>query len=104
MKGPLCVRPPAGRRIGRICHGSAAWSRSLLARLRRQEADAWRLFVSLYTPLVVRWCHRRGLAEADIADVTQEVLRKVVGSLDLFRKEVATDSFRGWLCRITHHE
>src|SRR5207253_782506 len=47
---------------------------------------------------------RRGLAEADIADVAQEVFRKVLRHLDRFRKEAPADSFRGWLCRITHRE
>jgi DNA-directed RNA polymerase specialized sigma24 family protein len=79
-------------------------SLSLLARLRRRDGQEWQMFVSLYVPLVVRWCQRRGLAEVDIADVTQEVFRKVVRSLDLFRKETATDSFRGCLCRITPRE
>ena len=45
---------------------------------------------------------RKGLAEPDIADVAQEVFRKVAGHIQGYRKETPEDSFRGWLCRITH--
>ena len=79
-------------------------SLSLLARLHTHDDDAWRQFVTLYAPLVVRWCHRQGLSETDLADVAQEVFRKVMQALPRFRKETPDDSFRGWLCRITHHE
>ena len=77
---------------------------SLLVGLAAQEEPAWREFTRLYAPLVVRWCHRRGLPEADIADVAQDVFLKVSRGIHDFRKETAADSFRGWLCRITHHE
>jgi RNA polymerase sigma-70 factor (ECF subfamily) len=54
--------------------------------------------------LVVRWCHRQGLSEADVADVAQEVFSRVSQYLPRFQKEEPTDSFRGWLCRLTHHQ
>ncbi len=79
-------------------------SMSLLAGLRAQDREAWRVFVSLYLPLVVRWCHRKGLDEADIADIAQEVFRRVTQNLPRFHKEEASHSFRGWLCRIVHAE
>ena len=79
-------------------------SLSLLAGLRAQDREAWRAFVSLYLPLVVRWCHRKGLEEADISDIAQEVFRRVTQNLPRFRKEETSDSFRGWLCRIVHGE
>jgi RNA polymerase sigma-70 factor (ECF subfamily) len=85
-------------------HSALVTSLSLLARLHAHEDEAWREFVTLYAPLVVRWCHRQGLGEADLADVAQEVFRKVLQALPRFRKEAPGDSFRGWLCRITHHE
>jgi RNA polymerase sigma-70 factor (ECF subfamily) len=79
-------------------------SLSLLVRLRQRDGEAWRAFVPLYAPLVVRWCHRQGLNEADVADVAQEVFHKVTQALPQFHKDAPTDSFRGWLCRIAHHE
>jgi RNA polymerase sigma-70 factor (ECF subfamily) len=77
---------------------------SLIARLCYQDATAWRDFLGLYSPLVVRWCHRQCLPETDIADVAQEVFLKVSRGIHNFHKETAADSFRGWLCRITHNE
>ncbi len=77
-------------------------SKSLLARLLRREPEAWRECVSLYSPLLVRWCRRQGLAEPDVDDVTQNVFLAVSQSLDSFHKESSRDSFRGWLARITH--
>lgn len=58
----------------------------------------------MYAPLVVRWCYGRGLAATDAEDVSQEVFLRVSERLDQFRKEKPTDTFRGWLCRITHNE
>ena len=91
------------------CHGVSArrdpfTSRSLLVRLRAQDHDAWQRFLTLYAPLVVRWCCRHGLAEADTADVTQEVFLRVARGIRQFRKEAPGDSLGGWLCRITHRE
>jgi RNA polymerase sigma-70 factor (ECF subfamily) len=73
-------------------------------RLRARDETAWRDCLTLYTPLVARWCLRKGLAEQDVADVAQEVFRKVAGHIEGYRKETPDDSFRGWLCRITHRQ
>src|SRR5262249_42136826 len=75
----------------------------MLARLRNQDAEGWRTFVTLYAPLVVRWCKRQGLDEHDTADLAQDVFRKVAEHIDGFHKQSPSDSLRGWLCRITHH-
>ncbi len=81
-----------------------ATSLSLLVRLRVHDRAAWQEFLSLYAPLVVRWCYRRGLSEPDVADVAQEVFLRVSRSIEQFRKENPGDSLRGWLCRITHRQ
>jgi RNA polymerase sigma-70 factor (ECF subfamily) len=81
-----------------------ATSLSLLIRLRGQDRQAWQEFLTLYAPLVVRWCRRRGLADEDTADVAQEVFSRVARSLGQFRKESPEDTLRGWLYRITHRE
>jgi RNA polymerase sigma-70 factor (ECF subfamily) len=83
---------------------SSATSRSLLARVQADEAPAWDRLVNLYTPLIVRWCRSRGLQDQDTADVLQEVFRAVVAHVGSFRKERATDTFRGWLRRITQNK
>jgi RNA polymerase sigma-70 factor (ECF subfamily) len=79
-------------------------SLSLVAGLRAQDGDAWRAFVKLYAPLVVRWCRKQGLNDADAADVAQEVFRRVTRDLPRFRNEAASDTFRGWLYRIAQHQ
>jgi RNA polymerase sigma-70 factor (ECF subfamily) len=72
-------------------------SLTLLQRLRDNEPQAWRTMVQLYTPLIVHWCARRGVRGADAEDVVQEVLKAAAAGLSNFRREKASDSFRGWL-------
>jgi len=83
---------------------SSATSRSLLARVQADEADAWERLVNLYAPLVLHWCRAAGLQDQDIADVFQEVFQAVVAHVAGFRKERAGDTFRGWLRRITQNK
>jgi RNA polymerase sigma-70 factor (ECF subfamily) len=91
------VRYPPGQRL------DLPTSPSLLSRLRQHDADGWRTFLTLYTPLVVRWCRRQELDEHDTADVAQDVFHEVATYIRSFQKKSPSDSFRGWLCRITHH-
>jgi RNA polymerase sigma-70 factor (ECF subfamily) len=77
-------------------------SLSLLARLRAHDEDGWRLCLSLYTPLILRWSLRQGLAEPDAADVAQNVFSIIAEHIGQFQKDYEGGSFRGWLCRITH--
>jgi RNA polymerase sigma-70 factor (ECF subfamily) len=84
--------------------GSSATSRSLLAQVQADEAQAWERLVNLYAPLVLRWCRSRGLQHQDIADVMQEVFRAVVTHITAFHKDRAGDTFRGWLRRITQNK
>src|SRR5947209_8732296 len=74
---------------------------SLLVRLRdHQDHDAWREFVRLYAPLVYRYARRKGLQDADAADLTQEVLRSVSASVGTFDPGVGP--FRSWLFTLAH--
>jgi DNA-directed RNA polymerase specialized sigma24 family protein len=55
---------------------------SLLARVRDgQDADAWSTFVTLYAPVVYRYVRRRGLQDAEAADLTQEVMVEVARAI-----------------------
>jgi RNA polymerase sigma-70 factor (ECF subfamily) len=76
-------------------------SLSLLQRVKDQHPDAWPRLVRLYGPLVFRWCRRAGLSVYDAADVVQEVWVAVARNIADFRRDRATDTFRGWLRRIT---
>jgi RNA polymerase sigma factor (sigma-70 family) len=78
---------------------------SLLVRLRdARDVDAWRQFVELYGPIVYRFARRHRLQDADAADLTQEVLRAVSGSIGRLDYDVRRGSFRGWLFTLAHHK
>ncbi len=85
----------AGRRNGE--QDSQATSRSLLARARLNDAQAWERLVNLYAPLVFHWCKRWNVPDEDIHDIFQEVFRSVAANLGAFRKQKPGDTFRGWL-------
>ncbi len=71
---------------------------TLLLRLRdAQDHGAWTQFVEVYSPLVYRYALKRGLQDADAADVTQEVLRKVSKSIGQWNYDPRNGKFRGWL-------
>jgi len=76
-------------------------SRTLLARLRSNDSDAWDRLIALYTPLMFFWCRKLNLPEQDIPDVVQDVFRAVTINIDRFRKDDESDTFRGWLRVIT---
>jgi RNA polymerase sigma-70 factor (ECF subfamily) len=73
-------------------------------RVKAQDQAAWERLVSLYSPLVYRWCRQAGLQAADAADVGQEVFRAVARKIADFRRERLGDTFRGWLRAITRNK
>jgi RNA polymerase sigma-70 factor (ECF subfamily) len=85
-------------------------SLTLLERARANDSAAWERLLQLYRPLVLHWCLRSGVSGPDAEDVVQEVFGAVVSGLGRFRREQASDTFRGWLRGITrnkllhHHE
>ena len=58
---------------------------SLLIRLRNhQDSTAWAQFVDLYAPVIYGYLRKRGVQDADAADLVQICLRQVaahVGSM-----------------------
>ena len=74
---------------------------SLLERVAQMENDAWDRFVELYSPVVLYWCKRQGLREADRKDVFQEVSKALLKSLHNFRKEGENQQFRRYLWTVT---
>jgi RNA polymerase sigma-70 factor (ECF subfamily) len=80
----------------------SATSVTLLTRLRDlDDREAWNAFVDRYAPRIYGWCRRYQLQDSDAADVTQEVLRKLVGAMRQFEYDAARGSFRGWLKTVT---
>ena len=78
---------------------------SLLVQIRDgANHAAWQEFVQLYGPVVYGFARKRGLQDADAADLMQDVLRSVsaaIGRLDYDRKQ---GTFRGWLFTITRNK
>ncbi len=74
---------------------------SLLKRVKDQEdADAWREFVGLYRPLLVRYASARGLPADDAEDVAQHCLGAMTQKLADFEYDPGKGRFRAWLRRI----
>lgn len=77
---------------------------SLLVRLRdSSNHEAWREFLQLYSPLVYGFVRNRGLQDADAADLLQEVLRSVSGSIGRLDYDKQKGGFRAWLFTITRN-
>ena len=78
---------------------------SLLVQIRDgTNHSAWKEFVQLYGPVVYGFARKRGLQDADAADLMQDVLRSVsaaIGRLDYDRNQ---GTFRGWLFTITRNK
>jgi RNA polymerase sigma factor (sigma-70 family) len=74
---------------------------SLLVRVRDAgDAGAWATFVDIYAPVVYGFGRRRGLQDADAADLTQEVMGEVVRSIRDFEYQPQRGRFRDWLLLI----
>jgi RNA polymerase sigma-70 factor (ECF subfamily) len=77
---------------------------SLLVRIRDcRDAQAWRQFVELYAPLIHGFARKRGLQDADAADLTQEVLGIVSRSVQKLEYDPQRGAFRGWLFTIVRN-
>ena len=77
---------------------------SLLLRVRNaSDDDAWREFVELYTPVLYAYLKRRGLQDADIADVLQDVLASVARAIRSFEYQPQSGRFRAWLYTVTRN-
>ena len=78
---------------------------SLLIQLRDgSNHAAWQEFVKLYSPVIYGFARKRGLQDADAADLMQDVMRSVssaIGRLDYDRRQ---GTFRGWLFTITRNK
>ena len=77
---------------------------SLLVRIRdARDREAWGQFVEVYAPLVYDMARRRGLQDADAADLTQDVLRSVAGAIGRLDYDPRRGTFRSWLFSVAQN-
>jgi RNA polymerase sigma factor (sigma-70 family) len=85
--------------------GPASTRPSLLIRVRDPgDAEAWKQFVALYGPLVYRFARKRGLQDADAADLSQIVLQAVIDGMKRLEYDPQRGSFRGWLYTVVRNQ
>jgi RNA polymerase sigma-70 factor (ECF subfamily) len=78
---------------------------SLLVRLRDPgDSDAWGQFVRIYGPVVYGFARKRGVQDADAADLMQEVLRSLMTSARRLEYDPKRGSFRNWLFTVTRNK
>ena len=71
---------------------------SLLSRVRdSSDQAAWREFEAKYRELILRFCRRRGLQQADAEDVLQLAMQFLVKSLPQFAYDPKRGRFRDYL-------
>jgi len=83
---------------------SSATRLSLISRIRVNDAQAWQELVDLYWPLVAFWCRKRGIADADVSDIVQDVFFAVCRALDGYQPDRKNGCFRSWLWTIARHK
>jgi RNA polymerase sigma-70 factor (ECF subfamily) len=77
---------------------------SLLVRIKDpRDREAWDQFVEIYAPVVYQMARRRGLQDADAADLTQDVLRSVSGAVGRLDYDRSKGTFRSWLYTVTRN-
>src|SRR3954469_20733139 len=78
---------------------------SLLVRIRDgHDQEAWQQFVQLYAPVVYGFARKRGLQDADAADVVQDVLRSVARNAERMDYDPEGGTFRGWLYTVARNK
>jgi RNA polymerase sigma factor (sigma-70 family) len=77
---------------------------SLLVRLRDpQDHDAWQQFFQVYSSVVYGFARKRGLQDADAADLMQDVLRRVALAAGKLDYDPRKGTFRSWLFTVTRN-
>jgi RNA polymerase sigma factor (sigma-70 family) len=78
---------------------------TLLNRIRDgADSEAWAEFARLYGPVIYGFSRKRGLQDADAADLVQDVLRSVARNAPKLDYDPKRGTFRGWLYTITRNK
>lgn len=84
-------------------HELPSLSSSLLDRVQQMQPEAWGQVVTVFSPIVYRWCRQAGLTGPDASDVVQEVFSGVARGIARFERTKKEGSFRSWLATITRN-
>jgi RNA polymerase sigma-70 factor, ECF subfamily len=77
---------------------------SLIVRLKdRRNEPAWNEFVSAYEPFLRHLVRRHAASEADVSDVTQQIMIAVARSVEGWTDDGRPASFRRWLNRVARN-
>ena len=80
-------------------------SPSLLLRIRNpSDADSWQTFEEIYSPVVRNFCRRRGIQEADIDDLVQDVMTSVAKAIRQFDYDPKRGRFRAWFGKVSNNK
>ena len=78
-------------------------SSTLLDRVKADRPEAWTRLVTLYGPVIYRWCRQAGAARDDAPDLVQEVFAAIARHVGSFRRDRPGDSFGARLRTITRN-
>jgi RNA polymerase sigma-70 factor (ECF subfamily) len=77
---------------------------SLILRLKGERNElAWTEFVSTYESFLRQLVGRQGVAERDVADVTQQILTAIAHSVEGWQDDGNPASFRRWLHQVARN-
>jgi RNA polymerase sigma-70 factor (ECF subfamily) len=83
---------------------TTATKASLLLRVRDPgDGPAWAAFARRYEPVIRAACRRSKLGPADVDEVTQAVLVRLVAVMPRFRYDHRRGRFRDWLGRVARN-
>lgn len=73
----------------------------LLSEVRQMSPEGWTRLVSVFGPVVYRWCRCAGISNEEAADVVQEVFATIARRIADFERMKEQGSFRSWIATIT---